>query len=60
MPEQQKYCCEDFRKNTGKPDVGFEYSAGGWHVNGCCGGGCYVLTDIKYCPFCGKALVEVL
>ena len=25
-----------------------------WDINGCCGGGCYVLTDIKYCPWCGK------
>lgn len=29
---------------------------GEWHVNGCCGGGCYVLHDIKFCPFCGTKL----
>lgn len=29
---------------------------GRWNVNGCCGGGCYVLTDIRFCPFCGHAL----
>ena len=29
---------------------------GDWAVNGCCGGGCYVLTDIKFCPFCGTEL----
>lgn len=28
--------------------------SGNWNVNGCCGGGCYVLQDLKYCPFCGK------
>lgn len=22
-------------------------------VIGCCGGGCYVLSDLKFCPFCG-------
>ena len=27
-----------------------------WNVNGCCGGGCYVLTDLRYCPWCGKDL----
>jgi hypothetical protein len=29
---------------------------GNWHVNGCCGGGCYVLSNITHCPFCGKEL----
>ena len=29
---------------------------GEWSVNGCCGGGCYVLTNLKYCPFCGTKL----
>ena len=28
-----------------------------WNVNGCCGGGCYVLTDIRFCPFCGNNIV---
>lgn len=28
----------------------------GWHINGCCGGGCYVVSDITHCPFCGSAL----
>ena len=32
---------------------------GSWHVNGCCGGGCYVLQDIHYCPFCGTKLPRV-
>ena len=31
---------------------------GSWNVNGCCGGGCYVLCDIKYCPFCGAKLED--
>lgn len=29
---------------------------GTWHVNGCCGGGCYVLQNIIHCPFCGEEL----
>jgi hypothetical protein len=27
---------------------------GSWNVNGCCGGGCYVLSEISHCPFCGS------
>lgn len=27
-----------------------------WNVNGCCGGGCYVLIDLKFCPWCGTKL----
>lgn len=26
-----------------------------YNVTGCCGN-CYVLADIKFCPFCGAAL----
>ncbi len=26
---------------------------GTWNINGCCGGGCYVITGVKFCPFCG-------
>jgi hypothetical protein len=29
---------------------------GTWAVNGCCGGGCFVLEGLKFCPFCGAAL----
>lgn len=28
----------------------------GYAINGCCGGGCFVITNIKYCPFCGMIL----
>ena len=30
----------------------------GYAINGCCGGGCFVITGIKYCPFCGIKLVD--
>ena len=26
------------------------------NIEGCCGGNCYVIRGIKYCPFCGKAI----
>ena len=28
-------------------------SDGTWSVNGCCGGGCHVLSNLRYCPWCG-------
>jgi rRNA maturation endonuclease Nob1 len=30
----------------------------GWSIYGCCGGGCYVITEIRFCPFCGKNLMK--
>jgi len=32
----------------------------GYAIQGCCGGGCCVITGIKYCPFCGKKIWEVV
>ena len=32
------------------------YHKGGYAINGCCGGGCYVIKGIKFCPFCGEEL----
>ena len=28
----------------------------GYSINGCCGGGCYIIQKIKFCPFCGIEL----
>lgn len=66
------FCCEEFAEEAGnlkalagggfmyppgmRPKAQIEYAEGEWHVNGCCGGGCYVLSDIKFCPFCGTKL----
>ena len=40
------------------PTGQIEYCEGNdsWNVNGCCGGGCYILENIKFCPFCGTRL----
>jgi hypothetical protein len=39
------------------PSGQIEHSSdGSWNVNGCCGGGCFVLHDMKFCPFCGTPL----
>jgi hypothetical protein len=37
-----------------RPTAQFEPDKNGsWNINGCCGGGCYVVTEMKFCPFCG-------
>ncbi len=71
MTDETKFCCEQFAEEVDayKDPVGGGYLyppdmrpsgqivyTEGWHVNGCCGGGCYVLSDIKFCPFCGTKL----
>ena len=27
-------------------------------INGCCGGGCFIITEITHCPFCGEKVIE--
>jgi hypothetical protein len=40
-----------------RPRAQFEPDTdGSWNINGCCGGGCYVVTEMLFCPFCGSAL----
>jgi len=29
-----------------------------WNINGCCGGQCFVVTEMAYCPYCGSSLEE--
>lgn len=63
-----KVCCSEFGKLSGhyegievsvspvpKPDAQIEHSeaTGKWNINGCCGGGCFVVYGVKFCPFCG-------
>lgn len=40
-----------------RPSAQFERDEdGNWNINGCCGGGCYVVTEMRFCPFCGTKL----
>jgi len=57
------YCCDGFKEYVERGDNGvgaFEFlkEDNTWAINGCCGGGCFVLTDMKFCPFCGKKVIE--
>lgn len=42
------------------PDAQFELDEDGksWNIKGCCGGGCYVVTGMLFCPYCGMRLIE--
>ena len=65
-----KYCCDMFEYKAtnydGRPESLYprprpkgqfeKDSDGDWCINGCCGGGCFVVSAMKYCPFCGKKL----
>jgi hypothetical protein len=54
------YCCPQFREDAER--VGHKLSQfeqgedGDWNINGCCGGGCFVVSGMKFCPYCGSAL----
>ena len=72
MSNPQICCCESFAKELREHQAfagGGMYPAilqptgqieqdddGTWNVNGCCGGGCFVITGMKFCPFCGARL----
>lgn len=67
-------CCEKWAEETGglqapvagglypdsmRPNAQIEPDEdGSWNVNGCCGGGCYVLSHVKFCPFCGASVTR--
>lgn len=73
MDDQPVACCEEFAKQSQLQEFaggGMMYPqeqhsraqiewANGWQVYGCCGGGCYVLTDLRFCPWCGAELPEM-
>ena len=40
----------------GKVTQNFTLLEDGYAINGCCGGGCYVIHGIIYCPYCGEKL----
>lgn len=50
------HCCVPFEEKAKSKQVEQGRDDGHWHINGCCGGGCYVMYDISFCPYCGKKL----
>jgi hypothetical protein len=50
-------CCSRFAEAVDKNSGEFERDeAGRWNIGGCCGGGCYVVEDMRFCPFCGTEI----
>jgi hypothetical protein len=41
-----------------RPLAQFEPAEDGqtWNIYGCCGGGCFVVTEMRFCPYCGTSL----
>jgi hypothetical protein len=56
MLEKSDFCCEAWIENV---EEVVEMREDGLAINGCCGGGCFVIHGIKFCPFCGKKIFEV-
>lgn len=50
-------CCDKLKADI--DDQQIELLEGMWNVNGCCAVGCYVASDIKFCPYCGTRLSEL-
>lgn len=55
--------CKHLESDNINESVGYwnnekDPSKTGYHISGCYGGGCYVITGIKFCPFCGIRLKE--
>ena len=58
MNKSIKYCCKEFTEEVN--DGQFEYCEDieMWAINGCCGGQCFVVDEMRFCPFCGYKLVR--
>lgn len=51
-------CCKKMELAIEEEGIAVE-SDGEVAVPGCCGGGCNVLNNIKFCPFCGTEIETV-
>lgn len=63
MAERQfEYCCAAFAGQATHLHWQFEpdTETDSWNINGCCGGECHVVTDMRFCPYCGTRLVNPL
>lgn len=66
------FCCKQFKKQsklkalsgggigykgfTPESQIEYDKEKDVFHVKGCCGGGCFVLVNLIFCPWCGKKL----
>lgn len=50
-------CCEAFGRLINANQVE-QNREGTWDIFGCCGGGCFVVVDMTYCPYCGVHIAQ--
>lgn len=52
-------CCDAFGLHYSLTDYHIakfeQIKDGSWNIEGCCGG-CYVVQDMRYCPYCGTQI----
>lgn len=46
-------CCDKMQEYLDDGGV-VRHDDGSLAIPGCCGGGCYVVPDLLFCPFCGE------
>jgi len=56
--KNMNYCCKTFAEQVQRGQFGSNAFCG-WYIYGCCGGHCYVVTNMKCCPYCGKRLPKI-
>lgn len=49
-------CCEQMRDTLSEEQIELVDADSAWGILGCCGGGCYVMNNVRYCPYCGTEL----
>lgn len=54
-----EHCCEQFKSEVRDGNIVPDERGSTWNVPGCCGGGCYVLVNLTFCPFCGANIRRV-
>mgnify|MGYP001559384963 CR=1 FL=1 len=53
-------CCDAMIRCFNAPDaIEWADEESGWSIPGCCGGGCYVMEQMIYCPFCGSEMPKL-
>ena len=50
-----KYCCDKMKDAILERNIERNDENNKFDVNGCCGG-CYIIYDMEFCPWCGSKL----